>query len=96
MWSNKEISSNKRKDFKKEFKKSGTIIATIWVGKKGINEGLINQVNVQLKTKKLIKLKVQKHFLHEHSINEIAETIAKRTSSTIIDIMGRTFTLYKQ
>jgi RNA-binding protein YhbY len=38
------------------------INVTIWIGKKGINEGLINQINKQLKAKKLIKLKVQKFF----------------------------------
>lgn len=72
------------------------INATIWIGKKGIDEGLIDQVNKQLKTKKLIKLKVQKPFLQEHSINEIAKIVAEKTGSRIIDIRGRTFTLYKQ
>lgn len=98
LWFNNEVSSDKGKNAKEKklFKKSGMINVTIWIGKKGINEGLINQINKQLKAKKLIKLKVQKFFLQEHSINEVAEIIAKRTESKIIDIRGRTFTLYKQ
>ncbi|MEM3061850.1 MAG: YhbY family RNA-binding protein [Candidatus Bathyarchaeia archaeon] len=77
-------------------KKSGIINTTIWIGKRGIDEGLMEQVDKQLKAKKLIKLKVQKFFLQERSVDEIAEVIAKRTGSKLVDVRGRTFTLYKR
>jgi RNA-binding protein YhbY len=51
---------------------------------------------VQLKAAELVKVKIQKIALSTESIKEVAEGVARDTSSTLVDTRGRTFTLYKR
>jgi RNA-binding protein len=69
---------------------------TIWIGKEAVTVMLMNQIKTQLKASQLVKVKVQKSVLSTESVKDIAETVAKATSSTLVDIRGRTFTLYKK
>jgi len=69
---------------------------TIWIGKEGPSQMLIQQVKVQLGSRELVKLKLQKSALTGSETENMAETISKATNSTLIDIIGHTFTLYKK
>jgi putative YhbY family RNA-binding protein len=70
--------------------------ATIWIGKQGPSEHLIKQVAGQLKARELVKLKVHKSALTETETSALAEKVAASTSSTLIEVMGHTFALYKR
>ncbi|MCW4032309.1 MAG: YhbY family RNA-binding protein [Candidatus Bathyarchaeota archaeon] len=76
-------------------KKASTIKTKIWIGKEGITSTFIEQLNNQLKTNKLVKVKIQKNILENEQIEEIAQKTAKDTNSNLIDIRGRTFSLFK-
>jgi len=52
-------------------------------------------LNNQLKTNKLVKVKIQKNILENEQIEEIAQKVAKDTNSNSIDVRGRTFSLFK-
>jgi len=65
------------------------------IGKRGINENIIEDINDHLKKRKLIKIKLLKSFRGKDT-NKIAEEIAEKTNSKIIDIIGFVFVLYKQ
>jgi RNA-binding protein YhbY len=56
----------------------------------------MKQVATQLKTRELVKLKVQKSALTETETSAVAEKVATSTGSTLVEVMGHTFTLYKR
>lgn len=64
------------------------------VGKNGISENLINQLNDALKSRELIKIKVLENV--DIPIKDIAEEISLQTNSIIVQIMGSKITLYKR
>jgi RNA-binding protein len=69
---------------------------TIWIGKEGATEALLKQVENQLKSRELIKVKIQKSALSEIGATDFAEKVSASTASTIVEVMGHTFTLYKR
>jgi RNA-binding protein YhbY len=56
----------------------------------------MKQVATQLKTRELVKLKVQKSALTETETSAVAEKVATSTRSTLVEVIGHTFTLYKR
>jgi len=69
---------------------------TIWVGKAGISEGLLEEVSRQLDARRVVKLKVQRSLLSEHTVEEIASSVAERTGAELIEVRGHTFVLYRR
>ena len=76
--------------------KSRVTEPTIWIGKEGASEQLVRHVLDQLKSRELVKLKLQRSALAKSETVALAEKIAAATSSTLVDVMGHTFTLYKK
>jgi RNA-binding protein len=70
--------------------------ATIWVGKEGVSSELLKHVASQLKSRELVKVKVHKAALQDAETATIASRVASSTTSTLIEVMGHTFTLYKR
>ena len=100
MHGNKKISSNeknkvKKNRMKKIFQRSGAIKPKIWIGKEGITSTLIELVSRQLEIDKLVKIKIQRNFSKDSKIEKMALLIARDTNSNLVDVRGRTFTLYK-
>lgn len=56
----------------------------------------MKQVASQLKTRELVKVKVHKSALTETETAAVAEGVAASTGSTLVEVMGHTFTLYKR
>ena len=69
---------------------------TVWVGKAGVSERLAEEVSRQLDAHRVVKLKVQKALLAEHTVREIASSVAEATGSELIEVRGRTFVLYRR
>jgi len=69
---------------------------TVWVGKNGVTKDLLGQVSRQLEAKEMVKVKAQKTSLEDSDVTRIADQIAGATGSEIVDVRGRTFTVYKQ
>lgn len=57
---------------------------------------LLKHVASQLKTRELVKVKVQKSALAEIETAVVAGRVASSTDSTLVEVMGHTFTLYKR
>lgn len=68
---------------------------TVWIGKEGATAQIINEVNSQLKKREMIKAKIHKTALKEEKAKDIATKIATETESTLIEVRGHTFMLYK-
>ncbi|MUN29357.1 YhbY family RNA-binding protein [Sulfuracidifex metallicus] len=65
--------------------------STLRIGKNGVNDGLINEVNRRLKQEKVIKIKVAT----EDDVKEIAAIVSEKTKAKLIEIRGFTFILAK-
>jgi len=50
----------------------------------------------QLKSDKLVKVKVQKGISGTQEMERISREVAFATDSSLVDVRGRTFTLYKK
>jgi len=69
---------------------------TVWVGKEGTSEKVINEINRQLEQHEVVKAKIHQTALKDREARDIATNIAVQTESTLIDIRGHTLILYKK
>jgi len=65
------------------------------IGKNGVTETLIEELNKQIKANRLVKVKVLKSAEEGKDLKTIAEELAEATRSTLIDVRGRTVVLYR-
>lgn len=80
----------------KELKsKSKTLDPSIQIGKSGLTESIIKEIKRQLTQKNMIKIKMLKSAIEDKDKKVIAEEIAKKTHSEIIDQIGFTITIKK-
>ena len=101
VWTQEAISNCEGTTFEKnrltQLKAGSRVIEpTIWIGKEGLSQKLIQHVQKQLNARELLKLKLQKSALTNSETESIAERISKATESILVDVIGHTFTLYKK
>ena len=72
---------------------ANNITSIFQVGKNGISENLIKQVDDALEARELIKLNVLE--TSPDDIEEVSNSIAEKTNSTLVQIMGNKITLYR-
>ena len=72
---------------------ANNITSIFQVGKNGISENLIKQVDDALEARELIKLNVLE--TSPDDIEEVANSIAEKTNCTLVQIMGNKITLYR-
>lgn len=65
------------------------------IGKNGVTDTLIEELNKQIKANRLVKVKVLKSAEEGKDVKTIAEEIASATRSTLIEVRGRTVVLYR-
>jgi RNA-binding protein len=65
------------------------------IGKNGITETLIEELNKKLKVNRLVKVRVLKSAEEGKDLKTIADELAAATRSTLIDVRGRTVVLYR-
>lgn len=88
----KKLTSKERKQVKADLT---SLAPLVFVGKAGITEEIINEAKRHLRSVKLIKVKVQKSALPGKTKTEIAEELAEKTRSQVIEIKGFTIGLFK-
>ncbi|GAB6101494.1 YhbY family RNA-binding protein [Thermococcus atlanticus] len=68
-----------------------------WIGKRGLDESVINEINTQLKKDGILKVEIRKGALisTEMERKEIAEKVAELTDSELVDVRGKRFILFK-
>lgn len=64
------------------------------IGKGGISETLISQVNDALRKRELIKLRVLDNSMY--TSREAAEEIASKTGAEVVQVIGSRFVLFKR
>jgi RNA-binding protein len=68
---------------------------TVWMGKEGATTHIIAEINRQLDTKEMIKIRILKTMLKEEKTKTLAKQIAEQTGATLVEIRGHTFILYR-
>jgi RNA-binding protein len=69
---------------------------TIWIGRGGASEDLLKEVEKQLYKNKMVKVKILKSGLAEQEAKQIALKIAEQTGSSLVEVRGHTFMLFKR
>ena len=66
------------------------------IGKNGVTDPLVEEINRQLKDNKLIKVKVLKSAIEAMPRDEIARLLAEKTGAELIEVKGNTVVLFKR
>ena len=70
-----------------------TLDTILHIGKSGVTPEITQSVQEALEARELIKLNVLKNCMYD--IREIAETLADRTHSEVIQVIGRKIILFR-
>jgi len=87
------------KDLKKRLKAEGQAIdATVNVGKGGLTEGVLDELNVQLKRQHLVKVKIQRSAVGGDREGKDMQAIelADRLGAELVERRGHTVLLYRK
>ncbi len=77
-------------------RKSSSESPTVWVGKEGPTTQILNEVSRQLEQHEVVKGRILQTALKDESAKELARGIAKETESTLVEVRGHTFILYRR
>jgi len=68
-----------------------------WVGKKGLEESVISEIDTQLKKDGILKVEIRKGAFISTDMDRgsIAEKVAELTDSELIDVRGKRFILFR-
>lgn len=69
---------------------------TVWVGKEGATPKIVNEISRQLDKREIVKAKILKTALKDEETKTVAGKIAQQTNSSLIEVRGHTFLLYKR
>lgn len=82
---------------KHELAEKGKLLEPVLIiGKNGLNESVVKEIKLQLKKKKLIKVKYLRNALGDGSRKEFANKIAEETDSELINAVGLVVVLKKR
>lgn len=70
-----------------------TLEPTVWVGKNGFDESVIDQIKIELFTRELIKISLNPN-IDRLSQDELGE-LATKTESDVVTQIGKKIVLYK-
>jgi RNA-binding protein len=73
--------------------KAQSLNATVYVGKDGISESVVQELSIQLDKIKLVKVKLQPS--SEMDRDEAGRKLAESTRSVLVEVRGRTAVLAK-
>ena len=74
--------------------KAHHVTPTFQIGKSGINENMIEQLNEILENRELIKIHILQNNMDDKK--ELAEAVSKATGSELVQIIGSMIVLYKE
>lgn len=76
--------------------KARAIEPLVRIGKNGLNEGAVTEINKLIKKRKLIKVKILNAAIEGKDKKEMAKETALRTNSKLIQQIGNIVVLYKE
>ncbi|WP_297378507.1 ribosome assembly RNA-binding protein YhbY [uncultured Helcococcus sp.] len=85
------INSKQRKHLKSL---ANTMDPKVIIGKNGITENLLTQIDDTLEANELVKIKILNNNLDDH--NDLIQEILKELSAEFVSHMGNKFVIYRQ
>ena len=76
-------------------KESANLTPLLSIGKNGLSDSVIDELKKQLKAKKLVKVRIHKNSGESDDMSAIAAELSEKCGAFLIDVRGRTVTLYK-
>lgn len=75
-----------------------TLSALVHIGKSGLTESVLAEIEKQLKIHKLLKIKLLKNFMDDIPMTkrELGEMLATKTNSVLVSLVGNTVVLYRK
>ena len=73
---------------------ANTMDSIVQVGKGSVNDSVLFSLNEALEARELVKVKVLKNCLDE--VDEVAEALAERSNSELVQVIGRNVLLYRR
>ncbi len=86
------IDKNRIKQLKSDSTKTDV---TVTVGKNGITDATIEELDRHLKKDKLVKVRLLKSATHELGMDSQAAELAERTRSILVDVRGGTASFFR-
>ncbi len=77
-------------------KKASSLSPLVRIGKSGISENVISEVDKQLKLHELIKIKLLRSCLEDTDRKTFASELAAKTGSLLVLVQGNVVTLYRE
>ena len=77
-------------------KESADLTPLLSIGKNGITDSMIEELKKQLKVRKLVKVRIHKNSGETDDLKSAAAELCEKCNAVLIDVRGRTVTLYKQ
>ncbi len=69
---------------------------TVWIGKNGVSPEILTEIEGQLDRTEMVKVKILKTALAGNDAKTIAIDIAHQTTSSLVEVRGHTFMLYRK
>ena len=69
---------------------------TIWIGKNGVSQQMLAEIDRQLEKTEMVKVRILKTALTSNKAKAVASTISQSTKSTIVEVRGHTIILYRE
>jgi putative YhbY family RNA-binding protein len=69
---------------------------TVWVGKEGSTTQILGEISRQLDQHEVVKGRILQTALKDVEAREMAAKLAKETESTLIEVRGHTFILFRK
>lgn len=79
-------------------KKAHALVPLVRVGKAGLGQSLFQEITKQLKTHKLVKIKLLRNFMDDIPMTKraLGEELATKTNAVLISVVGNTVVLWKK
>ena len=88
-----ELTAGKKRFVKRTLSEESS---TILIGKSGVSEEVLKEVEKQLEKRKMVKVKLLGTALKGSKTKQIAAQIAERTEASLVEVRGHTFMLYRR
>jgi len=68
----------------------------IWIGKHGVSQEILAEINGQLERTEIVKIKILKTAIEGNDARAVADETAQQTKSLLVEVRGHTFILYRK
>ncbi|MBU0461695.1 MAG: YhbY family RNA-binding protein [Nanoarchaeota archaeon] len=83
-------------DLKKKLKSKARLLEPlVRIGKNGLTDNMLTHIKLMLKKRQLVKIKLLKSFVDCYATEDVAEELARKTDSVLVDKVGFNITLYR-